>query len=110
MHLVKSTLVVTWILSTSRSVLAQTNIEGILKKSDRYNAEKITQVQQLQDISSLDWSYEALRNLAKKYGCVEGFPDKPDGMALLQTYQVEYLMHPMARSLKQSLALAIAKI
>ncbi len=53
MHLVKFTLIVTSILSTSTTALAQTNIEEILKKSDRYNAEKITQVQQLEEIEHL---------------------------------------------------------
>lgn len=89
-YLVISSFIATSILSTSTTVLAQTNINEIIKESDRYNAEKITQVNQLRDLSPADWSYEAVRNLAKRYGCIQGFTDsrfrgnKPSGMASLR--------------------------
>ncbi len=64
------------IFSTSTTVLAQTNIKEVIQTSDRLARENITQIKQLQDVSPNDWSYEAIRNLAKRYGCLEGFRDR----------------------------------
>ena len=77
-YLVISTIIVTSIFSHSTTVMAQTNIniQEIIKNSDRYDAENITQVQQLRDISPGDWSYEAIRNLTQRFGCIKGFPDR----------------------------------
>jgi hypothetical protein len=36
---------------------------------------QINSVEQLKDISPTDWSYEALRNLVERYGCLSGFSD-----------------------------------
>ena len=52
-----------WIISTAcifngHSVLAQT-----------------PSVESLKDVESTDWTYEALRNLSDRYGCISGFPD-----------------------------------
>ena len=35
-----------------------------------------TSVKQLQDIKPTDWSYEALRSLIERYGCISGFADR----------------------------------
>ena len=74
-YLVISSVVGTAIFSFSTTVRAQTNIEKIVQNSDRISTETITQVKQLRDISPHDWSYEAIRNLAERYGCMKGFPD-----------------------------------
>lgn len=74
-YLITFTFIEISILGNSSFVVAQTPIEKMIEHSDRYNSEQITQVQQLRDISPTDWSYEAIRNLAEKYGCVEGFAD-----------------------------------
>ena len=53
----------------------------ILKKTDRQEKNKglffsqIDSIDRLQDIKPTDWSYEALRGLIERYGCVSGFPD-----------------------------------
>ena len=74
-------------------VLAQTNIEEAIAEPGRspiasgggrspiaqseiYNAENITQVRQLRDLSPGDWSYEAIRSLAEKYGCMKGISNR----------------------------------
>ncbi len=51
-HLARSTLVAALILSRSTTALAQTNLEEIIKRSDRYIVEptEITQVYKLRDI------------------------------------------------------------
>ena len=50
--------------------IEQYTIEG---KED--SIEQITNVNQLKDVSPTDWSYEALRSLSDRYGCVSGLPD-----------------------------------
>ena len=37
---------------------------------------QITNVNQLRDVSPTDWSYEALRSLVDRYGCISGFPNQ----------------------------------
>lgn len=37
---------------------------------------KITNVNQLRDVSPTDWAYEALRSLVDRYGCISGFPNQ----------------------------------
>ena len=54
-------------------------------------------IEQLKDIKLTDWSYQALRNLIERYGCISGFSDKPtlkgtpsdNGMASQRTYRGE---------------------
>ena len=36
---------------------------------------QVTNVNRLRDVSPVDWAYEALANLASRYGCITGFPD-----------------------------------
>ncbi len=38
--------------------------------------QQINSIQQLRDVSPLDWSYEALKNLVENYGCIVGYPDR----------------------------------
>jgi hypothetical protein len=40
---------------------------------------QVNDVDRLRDISPVDWAYEALVNLASRYGCLTGFPDKTYG-------------------------------
>ena len=35
-----------------------------------------TNIDRLEDIEPTDWSYEALRDLIDRYGCITGFPDR----------------------------------
>lgn len=37
--------------------------------------EQVTNVSQLRDVSPGDWSFEALRSLVERYGCIAGYPD-----------------------------------
>ncbi len=84
-----ATLVATSIISNSTTVLAQINLEKINQQRDYatlnltnrhkleitvQETEQITQVHRLRDVSPKDWSYEALRSLAERYGCITGFP------------------------------------
>ncbi|MCC0179062.1 carbohydrate porin [Waterburya agarophytonicola K14] len=36
---------------------------------------QVNSVESLQDVKPTDWSYEALRGLIDRYGCINGFPD-----------------------------------
>jgi hypothetical protein len=37
---------------------------------------QVTNVSQLKDVAPTDWSYEALRSLVERYGCLAGFSDR----------------------------------
>ncbi|MGK7938618.1 MAG: iron uptake porin [Crocosphaera sp.] len=37
---------------------------------------QVTSVSELQDVTPTDWSYEALRSLVERYGCIVGYPDR----------------------------------
>lgn len=54
-----------------------TEIEGESNKELEITdgLEQINNVNSLRDISPTDWSYEALRSLVDRYGCITGFPD-----------------------------------
>ena len=43
-------------------------------QEDPFN--KVTNVNQLRDVSLTDWAYEALRSLVDRYGCIVGFPNQ----------------------------------
>lgn len=54
-------------------------LEKIGRYSDENNSDSINQVtniSQLRDVSPTDWSYEALRSLVDRYGCIAGFPNQ----------------------------------
>ena len=62
--------------------LAQTEPSQIINQIQEYTQEgredsinQITNVNQLKDVSPTDWSYEALRSLSDRYGCISGLPD-----------------------------------
>jgi len=53
---------------------------SLLDRLDGYNETgnalgQINSVSQLNDVSPQHWSYNALRNLTERYGCIAGFPD-----------------------------------
>ena len=59
----------------NRSVNFTNNFQG---KIDNISL-KITQtnnIQQLKDIKPTDWSYQALKDLIERYGCISGFPNR----------------------------------
>lgn len=75
-YLTISLLVGSLISSISTTVYAQANVEEIIQKSERISAENVTQVKQLKDISPNDWSYEAIRVLTERHGCMQGLPNR----------------------------------
>jgi hypothetical protein len=49
---------------------------------------QVNDVDRLRDISPVDWAYEALVNLASRYGCVTGFPNQTyRGNQVLSRYE-----------------------
>ena len=50
-------------------------IEQYVKDGEENNIEQVTNVNQLRDLSPSDWSYDALRSLTERYGCISGLPD-----------------------------------
>ena len=65
----------------SNRALAQVDRET-LNQIEQYTQEgkqdginQITNVNQLKDVSPTDWSYEAIRGLSDRYGCLSGLPD-----------------------------------
>ena len=50
--------------------------ESIISFEENKGMSQITNVNQLRDVSSTDWAYEALRSLVDRYGCISGFPDR----------------------------------
>ena len=67
---------------TGDYVQAQTKPDEILERIEQYtqegrehNLDQVINVNQLRDVSPTDWSYEALRSLTERYGCISGFPD-----------------------------------
>ena len=43
--------------------------------NDRLLIAQTNSIRQLQDIKPTDWSYQALKDLIERYGCISGFPD-----------------------------------
>ena len=61
---------------------AQTEPNEILDRIEQYNKqgrensiEQVTNVNQLRDVSPTDWSYEAIKSLTERHGCISGLPD-----------------------------------
>ena len=71
------------LISTSYGTSAQAQTEAeLLDTIKQYSQIKttntihqVTSVNQLRDVSPTDWSYEAIRSLVDRYGCLSGFPD-----------------------------------
>jgi len=70
---------------TALKAEAQTELgnDNLLEQIERYsNPEQddalgqVTNINQLRDVSPADWSYEALRSLVDRYGCISGFPNQ----------------------------------
>ena len=66
---------------TSDCTLADTETQ-LLQQIEQYShdnrqnqIEQVTNVNQLRDVAPTDWSYEAIRSLSDRYGCISGFPD-----------------------------------
>ena len=56
---------------------------NLLQQLNQYSREgnsrslgQVNSVDQLRDVSSSHWAYQALKNLIDKYGCMRGFPDQ----------------------------------
>ena len=56
--------------------LAQSQAELNNLKTETDLLGQVTNVNQLRDVSPTDWSYEALRSLVDRYGCIAGFPNQ----------------------------------
>ncbi|HEY9766939.1 MAG TPA: iron uptake porin [Coleofasciculaceae cyanobacterium] len=50
-------------------------IQSQNQNSPALTVNQITNVNELKDVSPNDWAYEALKNLANRYGCISGYPD-----------------------------------
>lgn len=74
------TILITGISSNYAS--AQTEPDEIVEQIEQYteedrqsSIEQVTNVNQLRDVSPTDWSYDALKSLMGRYGCISGLPD-----------------------------------
>lgn len=61
-------------LSPNNSLLEQIDRYSVPEKDDALG--QVTNISQLKDVSPNDWSYEALRSLVDRYGCISGFPNQ----------------------------------
>ena len=43
---------------------------------DRFLIAQLNSIEQLTDIKPTDWSYQALKNLIERYGCLNGYPNR----------------------------------
>ena len=65
---------------SSNYVSAQTEPDELIDrieqytKEDRDSIEQVTNVNQLRDVSP-NWSYDAIKSLTERYGCISGLPD-----------------------------------
>jgi len=73
---------ITTILTGTYSNTAKAQTDELLQQIEQYSQkdssnqiEQVTNVNQLRDVSPTDWSYEAIRSLSDRYGCISGFPD-----------------------------------
>jgi Carbohydrate-selective porin, OprB family/S-layer homology domain len=46
-------------------------------------------IEEISDIQPTDWSYQALRNLIERYGCISGFEERSNGQGLVKTFRGE---------------------
>ncbi len=59
---------------SENSLLEQINRYSIPERDDALG--QVTNINQLRDVSPTDWSYEALRSLVDRYGCIVGYPNQ----------------------------------
>ncbi len=80
-----SSLILNTTITTVQSQTVDNAADGdrLLEQIDRYSYEdnfdsinQVTNISQLRDVSPTDWSYEALRSLVDRYGCIAGFPNQ----------------------------------
>jgi hypothetical protein len=81
-------IIILLINETANTIYAQTvesssSDSSILEQIDRYSVPEndaalgqVTNINQLKDVSPTDWSYEALRSLVDRYGCISGYPNQ----------------------------------
>lgn len=69
--------------SFSQTVESLSPDNNLLERIDRYSIpakdnplSQVNNISQLRDVSPTDWSYEALRSLVDRYGCISGFPNQ----------------------------------
>lgn len=65
------------LLNSNRQADLSSNFKNNLD-SNQTLITQINSVEQLQDIKSTDWSYQALKNLIERYGCIQGFPQQTE--------------------------------
>jgi hypothetical protein len=89
-------------------VLAQSSLINSDDKIDQNSSmDQVNNVSQLRDVSPTDWSYEALRSLVERYGCIVGYPDRTfRGNRALSRYEfaagLNACMQQMERLIAQS--------
>ncbi|ACK67534.1 S-layer domain protein [Rippkaea orientalis PCC 8801] len=54
----------------------QANLSAAPTADYETTLQQIRSIQELRDVSPVDWSYQALRNLVENYGCIVGYPDR----------------------------------
>ena len=52
------------------------NINSLNQELESDSIRKVTNVNELRDVSPEDWSYEALRSLVERYGCIKRYPNQ----------------------------------
>jgi Carbohydrate-selective porin, OprB family/S-layer homology domain len=74
-------------VACSQTKSLSTDNNSLLKQIDRYSGQnniedttnflnQVNNISQLRDVSPTDWSYEALKSLVNRYGCISGFPNQ----------------------------------
>ena len=51
-------------------------LSQIQEYNETQSLSQVNSVSQLRDVSPTDWSFEALRSLVERYGCIVGYPDR----------------------------------
>ena len=74
------TILITGIDSNYAQAQTQTNetldrIEQYAEQDRETSIEQVTNINQLRDVSPTDWSYEAIKSLTERSGCISGLPD-----------------------------------
>jgi hypothetical protein len=69
----------------SESIPPTDNIE--LDNSEEEAIEQVTSVSQLLDVQPTDWAFQALQSLVERYGCIEGYPNTPNGTLRERTFR-----------------------
>ena len=68
------------IAATAAGVVAPVTADAVEIELERYSRqvlrqEQVTSITQFSDLRPTDWAYQALSNLAERYGCVAGYPN-----------------------------------